>query len=156
MSELVIRFLVGGLIVSLFAMLSDALRPKSFAGLFGAAPSIALATLGLTVLKNGRAYAAAESRSMMLGALLFLTYAATVSWALRRYRVSALGASMVLLPLWFLVSFCLWRLGFFLCGLKRTPYLRHILPSGGRIDRVEIRTPQSSLMIECLGLCLQS
>jgi urea transporter len=110
MSELVIRFLVGGLIVSLFAMLSDALRPKSFAGLFGAAPSIALATLGLTVLKNGRAYAAAESRSMMLGALAFLTYAATVSWALRRYRVSALGASMVLLPLWFLVSFCLWRL----------------------------------------------
>jgi hypothetical protein len=47
---------------------------------------------------------------MMLGALAFLTYAATVSWALRRYRVSALGASMVLLPLWFLVSFCLWRL----------------------------------------------
>jgi hypothetical protein len=42
MSDLVIRFLVGGLVVSLFAMLSDALRPKSFAGLFGAAPSIAL------------------------------------------------------------------------------------------------------------------
>ena len=109
MSELVMRFLVGGVIVSLFAMLSDALRPKSFAGLFGAAPSIALATLGLTVIKNGRAYAAVESRSMMLGALAFLTYAAAVSWALRRYRVSALAASLALLPLWFLVSFCLWH-----------------------------------------------
>jgi hypothetical protein len=110
MSDIVIRFFVGGLVVSLFAMLSDALRPKSFAGLFGAAPSIALATLGLTVLKNGRAYAAVETRSMTLGALAFLTYAATVSWVLRRYRVSALGASIALLPLWFLVSFCLWPL----------------------------------------------
>ncbi len=39
MSELLIRFFIGGVIVSLFAMSSDALRPKSFAGLFGAAPS---------------------------------------------------------------------------------------------------------------------
>jgi uncharacterized membrane protein (GlpM family) len=62
MSDLVIRFLVGGLVVSLFAMLSDALRPKSFAGLFGAAPSIALATLGLTIHKNGRSYAALAFR----------------------------------------------------------------------------------------------
>ena len=110
MSDLVIRFFVGGLVVSLFAMVSDALRPKSFAGLFGAAPSIALATLGLTIHKNGHAYAALESRSMMLGAVAFLVYAASVSWALRRYRVSALGASIGLLPVWFLVSFFLWHL----------------------------------------------
>ena len=58
MSEMVVRFFVGGLVVSLFATLSDALRPKSFAGLFGAAPSIALATLGLTIHKNGEPYAA--------------------------------------------------------------------------------------------------
>jgi hypothetical protein len=109
MSEMLIRFLVGGLVVSLFAMISDALRPKGFAGLFGAAPSIALATLGLTIHKNGRAYAALESRSMILGATAFLVYAASVSWALRRYKVSALGASLTLLPLWFLVSFCLWH-----------------------------------------------
>jgi uncharacterized membrane protein (GlpM family) len=110
MSDLVIRFLVGGLVVSLFAMVSDALRPKSFAGLFGAAPSIALATLGLTIHKHGHAYAALESRSMMLGAVAFLVYAASVSWALRRYHVSALGASLGLLPVWFLVSFFLWHL----------------------------------------------
>jgi uncharacterized membrane protein (GlpM family) len=110
MSELVIRFLVGGLVVSLFAMLSDALRPKSFAGLFGAAPSIALATLGLTIHKNGRPYAALESHSMMLGAVAFFVYAATASWALRHYKLSALGASLTLLPIWFLVSFCLWHL----------------------------------------------
>lgn len=107
MNEIVIRFLIGGLVVSIFAMISDALRPKSFAGLFGAAPSIALATLGLTIQKNGRDFAAQEARTMMLGAVAFLVYAATVSWVLRRYRLSATVASATLIPLWFLVSFCL-------------------------------------------------
>jgi len=46
MLEYVLRFLAGGIAVSAFAALGDTLRPKSFAGLFGAAPSIALATLG--------------------------------------------------------------------------------------------------------------
>jgi hypothetical protein len=36
MTEYVVRFLVGGVVVSAFAMLGDVLRPKSFAGLFGA------------------------------------------------------------------------------------------------------------------------
>lgn len=107
MSETIIRFLVGGSIVCLFAMFSDALRPKSFAGLFGAAPSIALATLGLTIHKNGRDYAALEARSMLLGALGFLAYAATVSWMLRRYQVSALTAALAALPIWFIVSLSL-------------------------------------------------
>src|SRR4051794_26826017 len=43
--EYVIRFFIGGLIVSIFAALGDIFRPKSFAGLFDAAPSVALATL---------------------------------------------------------------------------------------------------------------
>ena len=46
MLQYLFRFLMGGMIVSLFASLGDVLKPKSFAGLFGAAPSVALATLG--------------------------------------------------------------------------------------------------------------
>jgi hypothetical protein len=46
MTEYMVRFIVGGFLVSLFAIIGDVVRPKSFAGLFGAAPSIALATLG--------------------------------------------------------------------------------------------------------------
>ena len=49
MTEYVIRFLAGGVVVSAFAMLGDLLRPKSFAGLFGAAPSVALTTLGIAL-----------------------------------------------------------------------------------------------------------
>jgi hypothetical protein len=67
-AELVIRFLVGGLVVSLFAALAEVFRPKSFAGLFGDAPSIALATIGITIAHHGKAYAAVEARSISASA----------------------------------------------------------------------------------------
>ena len=86
-------------------MLGDVLRPKSFAGLLGAAPSIALATVGLTVHRSGHVFAATEARSMMIGAIGFLVYAAAVSWVLRRYRPAALLATTLLMPLWFGISF---------------------------------------------------
>jgi hypothetical protein len=110
MQELIIRFVVGGAVVSLFSILGDILRPKSFAGLFGAAPSIALATLSLTVAKQGRAYAAVESRSMAVGAVAFFVYAFLASWILMRYRFSALGTAVALLPVWFGVSLGMWPL----------------------------------------------
>ena len=68
-TQILIRFLVGGAVVSAFAILGDLLKPKSFAGLFGAAPSVALATLGLTIATEGPSYAATEARSMMAGAV---------------------------------------------------------------------------------------
>jgi hypothetical protein len=108
MDVVLIRFLVGGVVVSLFAALGEVLRPKSFAGLFGAAPSIALATLGLTIHQNGKAYATLELQSMILGAIGFFAYASSVGWLLRRYKPSALLATITLLPIWFLVSLGLW------------------------------------------------
>ena len=65
--DLLIRFLIGGTAVALFATIGDAIRPKSFAGIFGAAPSVALATLALTAHSEGFSYAAAEARSMIIG-----------------------------------------------------------------------------------------
>jgi hypothetical protein len=58
MTEYLVRFIVGGAVVSAFAMLADVLRPKSFAGLLGAAPSVALATLGIAIYQHGSGYAA--------------------------------------------------------------------------------------------------
>jgi hypothetical protein len=55
--DLVYRFIVGGLVVSLFSVIGDVLRPKGFAGLFAAAPSVALATLSLVILTQGASYA---------------------------------------------------------------------------------------------------
>lgn len=108
MIQLLVRFVVGGLVVSFFAVLGDVLRPKSFAGLFSAAPSIALATLALTIHKEGSIYASEEARTMLLGAFAFLLYSLATGFLLRRFRPSALFASFVLLPVWFAASFGAW------------------------------------------------
>ena len=110
MKEILLRFLIGGVVVSMFAMLGDVFRPKSFAGLFGAAPSIALATLGLTIAHNGKAYAGIEARSMILGALAFCIYSAVVSSVLWRRRSSALKTTVTLLPVWFCAAMGAWLL----------------------------------------------
>jgi hypothetical protein len=68
LSDALARFLIGGLVVSAFATVGGLLKPTSFAGLFGAAPSVALATLALAISKSGKAYARTECRSMMAGA----------------------------------------------------------------------------------------
>lgn len=110
MTDLLLRFLFGGLIVSGFAVLSDIFRPKSFAGLFGAAPSVALATLGLTIASKGHLYAATEARSMTLGAIAFIVYASAASFLLMRYKPPALLVSSALLFLWLGGSLGLWFL----------------------------------------------
>jgi hypothetical protein len=99
-----VRFLAGGLIVSAFAILGDVLRPKSFAGLFGAAPSIAFATLTLAILENSPDYVATEGRSMLLGALALLFYCFVVCQLLMRFRVPALVATGSALAIWLLVA----------------------------------------------------
>jgi hypothetical protein len=100
-----VRFLAGGLIVSVFALLGDVLRPKSFAGLFGAAPSVALATLILTFLKEGNGYVSMEGRSMLLGAIALTFYSIAVSQLLMRFRWSALSAATLTLSLWLAIAF---------------------------------------------------
>jgi hypothetical protein len=108
--ELVLRFVVGGLVVSAFAALADILKPKSFAGLFAAAPSIALATLALTAASNGKAYAAEEARSMIGGGAACLVYAFVCMQLMARRRWTALRASTFSLLVWFGVAFSLWLL----------------------------------------------
>jgi hypothetical protein len=70
--EYLVRFMIGGLFVTAFAVLGDVLKPKSFAGLFAAAPSVALASLLLTLHHQGRAYAASEAQAMIGGAVAFV------------------------------------------------------------------------------------
>jgi uncharacterized membrane protein (GlpM family) len=105
MSEYLIRFLVGGAVVSAFAMLGDVLRPKSFAGLFGAAPSVALATLGLAIYHEGPGYAALQSHSMMAGAIALALYSVVVCHLLVRARLRAVSATMLSLAVWLIAAF---------------------------------------------------
>ncbi len=104
------RFVVGGAIVSGFAVIAEVCRPKSFAGLFGAAPSVALTTIGIAIAQHGKPYAATEARSMLLGAIAFFIYAAVASWLLMGRKVPALWATAGLLPLWLGASLALFFL----------------------------------------------
>lgn len=108
MSEYVIRFLVGGAVVSAFAMLADILRPKSFAGLFGAAPSVALATLGIAICQHGAGYAAVQARSMMVGAVALAVYGLIVCQLLVRAHVRALPATLMSIVAWLAAAVGLW------------------------------------------------
>jgi Protein of unknown function (DUF3147) len=106
----IFRFVIGGLVVSAFAALGDVLKPKSFAGLFGAAPSIALATLGLTIAADGKLYAATEARSMIAGALAFFVYAYFCSWLMTRHRLHAATVTIPALAVWLACSISIWML----------------------------------------------
>lgn len=89
-------------------MLGDLFKPRSFAGLFGAAPSVALATLALTVRKEGTHFASLETRSMILSAVAFLVYASCVSWTLMRRGHSALLVTLSFLGIWAAAAFGPW------------------------------------------------
>lgn len=108
--DILIRFVIGGTVVSLFAVIGDLIRPRSFAGLFGAAPSVALASLGLTILLKGAGRASTECRSMLIGAIALGVYCAAVCWLLMRTRRSPLPATVYAMVAWFAVAFGLWAL----------------------------------------------
>ena len=110
MTEYLVRFIAGGVVVSAFAMRADVLRPKSFAGLLGAAPSVALATLGITIYQHGSEYAALQSQAMMAGATALAVYSVVVCQLLVRTRLRALPATLLSLVVWLTAAFGLFAL----------------------------------------------
>lgn len=108
MSQLLLRFLLGGTIVSLFALLGDLLRPKGFAGLFAAAPSVALTTLALTTFAQGAAWASIEARSMIAGEVALASYAAGCVYLLGVRHLRTTPTALVMLSLWGAVAFALY------------------------------------------------
>src|SRR5947209_1172385 len=105
MGEALIRFIIGGLLVTAFAVLGDMLKPKSFAGLFGAAPSVALATLILTIHSEGRVFAGVEARSMIFGAVAFFVYACAVCRVTMLYKLPASVAASASILIWLALAF---------------------------------------------------
>lgn len=108
--QLALRFIIGGLVVSAFAVIGEVLKPKSFAGIFGAAPSVALATLGLTALTRPPSYVALEGRSMIAGAAALLVYCLAVGALFHRNGHHAVLEAGLPWVLWFAAAFGLWAL----------------------------------------------
>lgn len=90
---LAIKGLAGGLLVVAFALLSEALEPKRFAGLFSAAPAVAIASLSVVLLDKGHHDAHQDAVGMIAGSAGMIAYAACVIPLLRRTKAprAALG-----------------------------------------------------------------
>lgn len=106
--ELVTRFFLGGAIVAAFAVAGEIFKPKTFSGLFGAAPSVALATLGLAFASKGRGYVVESAKAMVVGSVALLVYAATCVAVARRPGVPiGLGAGLAY-AVWLAVALLLY------------------------------------------------
>ncbi len=106
--KLLLRFVIGGVFVTVFSLSGDVVRPKSFAGIFAAAPSVALATLALTIATDGRVLAAREGRSMIGGTIAFMAYAYCAKLLMMRCQKSALRATTALISIWLVCAAALW------------------------------------------------
>jgi hypothetical protein len=80
-----LKALVGGTMVVAFSALGDTLKPRAFAGLFAAVPSVALASLIVTILTSGPAKAAVASRGMIAGAVGMVAYCIGASALVKRF-----------------------------------------------------------------------
>lgn len=103
--ELLTRFALGGLLVTVFAAIGELFTPKTFSGLFGASPAVSIASLALSFHKHGSGYVAIQARSMAIGGLALLSYAAACVVLSRRKSIPVwLGAGAAWL-VWALVAF---------------------------------------------------
>lgn len=99
---LAIKGLAGGGLVLAFALICETLTPKRFAGLFSAAPAVAIAGLIITVLDKGAHDAHQSSVGMLAGAAGMVAYAAAVVPLLRRRRASR--AATLAMSAWLVVA----------------------------------------------------
>jgi hypothetical protein len=106
--QLALRFLLGGLIVSLASMVGELFRPKTFSGIFGAAPSVAMASLALAYGEKGATYVGVEGRSMVIGAVALSCYSAACIAATRRPRWPVWLCAGLAWVVWLAAAFALW------------------------------------------------
>jgi uncharacterized membrane protein (GlpM family) len=90
---LAIKGLAGGALVCVFALLSQSLAPKRFAGLFSAAPAVALAGLAVVLVDKGAHTAHEQTLGMVAGGAGMIAYAAAVVPLLRRFGATVASAT---------------------------------------------------------------
>jgi uncharacterized membrane protein (GlpM family) len=110
-SVILVKAAAGGTLVVVFALLGEVLRPKWLAGLFSAAPSIAIAGLIVTVVDKGDHAASQAALGMVFGAAGFVVFAACARPLLSRFH--AVLASALACVAWVVVA-----LGSFLLVLR--------------------------------------
>ncbi|MET8803358.1 DUF3147 family protein [Streptomyces sp. NPDC004546] len=100
--EISLKALVGGLFVVVSALVAETVEPKRLAGVFAAAPSVALVGLILTVVFKGDHEALDATRGMLAGALASTVYCLVDVPALG--RLGAKRGSVAALVVWGVVA----------------------------------------------------
>jgi uncharacterized membrane protein (GlpM family) len=99
---ILIRAAAGGLLVVAFAVLSEVVKPKRFAGLFSAAPAVAIAGLVVTLSTKGSPDGKDAALGMLAGAGGMVAYSAAAVALLRRQGPHVASAAAMLV--WFAVA----------------------------------------------------
>ena len=97
-----LKALVSGCAVVGFSLIGQAGHPKRFAGLFSAAPSVALASLAMTVVAKGPRATLPYAQGMLIGSAGMVAYS-LVSLLLIN-RLHALVGSILAWLAWFAVA----------------------------------------------------
>lgn len=101
-----LRAACGGCLVVVFAVLGEWLRPKSFSGLFAAAPSVALASLIITDVTRGPHAAWLSALGMLAGAVAFTAAAVVAIDAVKRF--GAMRGAVAAIAVWGVGAAGLW------------------------------------------------
>jgi hypothetical protein len=97
-----LKALAGGLLVVAFSLVGQALEPKRFAGVFSAAPAVALASLLLTAYLKGPGMAIPQTAGMLIGSAAMIVYCFFSLFAVDRFH--ALLGSVGAWITWFAVA----------------------------------------------------
>jgi uncharacterized membrane protein (GlpM family) len=97
-----LKALVGGLAVVAFSLIGQAGHPKRFAGIFAAAPSVALASLALTVLAKGPEATVPYAQGMLIGSAGMFAYCVASLFLIN--RLHALVGSLLAWLAWLAVA----------------------------------------------------
>jgi hypothetical protein len=100
------KAVAGGLVVCGFAAIGEFVRPRGLSGIFAAAPSVALASLGVTSVASGSGSATNQATAMVAGAAALFVYCLTGIESVKRFG-GMHGAIAAMIP-WFAVAIGLW------------------------------------------------
>lgn len=91
-----------------FAVIGEVVQPQRYSGIFGAAPSVALANLSLVAAGEGVTKARIESRGLIVGGVAMTV--ACALWVPAIQRLRALRGSAAMIAAWLAVAACgTWR-----------------------------------------------
>ena len=103
---LLLKGIVGGTFVVVFAGIGEVVRPRGLAGLTSGAPSVALGSLLLTVLATGAVAAWNQSVAMIAGAVALFVWCLIGTEAVKRF--GALKGSVASTTVWLAMALGLW------------------------------------------------